>query len=251
MTLARVRMALRRALVSLLALAAAYVALLVFPAPLFAHARAGRFVTVHADAPIPASADAVIADAEARVERSALFVPGVTHDVYVCQSLWRWRLVSNRAVGAGAIAMAPIGHAVFTRPAHFDIDRLVGPSGRETPGERTLAYYLAHEITHTLTADRMGVAYFDLPAWVREGYADYVGRGPTFDYEATRARLLAGERALDPSASGLYLRYILLVSHLIDREGWPVEALLARPPDRAALEARVREGRIAPYRAAP
>ncbi len=240
-----------RALVSVIALAAAYVALLVFPSPLFAHARTGRFLTVHADAPIPASADAVIADAEARVERSALFVPGASHDVYVCQSSWRWRLVSNRAFGSGAFAMAPIGRSVFTRPAHFDRDRLVGPSGHETPGERTLAYFLAHEITHTLTADRMGLAFFELPAWVREGYADYVGRGPAFDYEGTRALLLAGDRTLDPAASGLYLRYVLLVAHLLDREGWPVEALLARPPARVVLEARVREGRISPYEPAP
>lgn len=121
---------------------------------------------------------------------------------------------------------------------------MTGPSGREATGERTLGYFLAHEVTHTLTADALGPrAYLALPAWVREGYADYVARGATFDYEAERARWLAGDPDLDPRASGLYLRYVLLVAHLIDREGWSPEQVLRAPPGRDALEQRVREGR--------
>jgi hypothetical protein len=35
----------------------------------------------------------------------------------------------------------------------------------------------SHEITHTLTAQAAGwVDYYRLPQWVREGYADYVGK---------------------------------------------------------------------------
>jgi hypothetical protein len=145
------------------------------------------------------------------------------------------------------MAMAPVGRAVFTRPAHFEHDRMVGPHGTETPNERTLAYFFAHEVTHTLTADFLGaLPYRALPAWVREGYADYVARADTFDYEATRALFLAGDRTLDPARSGLYLRYVLLVAHLLDREHWTPEALLRSPPDRAALETRIREDRVDP-----
>jgi hypothetical protein len=238
---------LRRAFLFLLASAVAYLGLIVFPDPLFAYAREGEFVVVHADEPIPAAADRVIADTEQRVQRSPLFVLGVTHDVYVCQSAWRWRLLSNGAFRSGAVAMAPIGRAIFTRPAHFDRDRMVGPSGREAMGERTLAYFFAHEVTHTLSADFVGaLPYRSLPAWVREGYADYVARGASFDYDATRQQFLAGDPALDPSQSGLYLRYVLLVSHLLDREHWTPDALLHAPPDRAALEARIREDRVVP-----
>jgi len=245
--MARARRIVGRFFLGFLALALAYLGLLVFPDPLFAHARAGRFVTVHADAPIPSAADGVIADAEARVERSPLFVAGIQHHIYVCQSAWRWRVLSNGAFHSGAVAMAPFGRAIFTRPAHFERDRMVGPSGREATGERTLAYFFAHEITHTLTADFLGaIPYRSLPAWVREGYADYVARGDTFDYEANRALLLAGDPTLDPAQTGLYLRYALLITHLIDREGWSPEQLLQTVPDRAALEARVREGAIAP-----
>lgn len=225
----------------------AYLALLVFPDPLFAHARTGRFVVVHADAPIPASADAIVADTEARLQRSPLFVPGVTHHLYVCQTPWRWSLLSNSAFHSGAYAFGPFGRPVFTRPVHFERDRLVGPSGRESTGERTVAYFFSHEVTHTLTADFLGpLAYARLPSWAREGYADYVARGEGFDYEANRALWLGGDRTLDPNRSGLYLLYTLLVAHLIDREGWSPEQLLRDVPDRRALEARVRDGVVLP-----
>jgi hypothetical protein len=239
--------ALRRSVAGLFVLAVAYLGLLVFPDPLFAHVREGRSITIHADAPVPASADSVVQEAEARLARSPIFDVGRHHDVYVCQSAWRWRLLSPHAFGAGAYAFGPFARPIYTRPVHFDRDRLVGPSGREASGERTLAYFLAHEVTHTLTADFLGPrAFFALPAWVREGYADYVARADTFDYERTRERLLTGDRELDPRASGLYLRYALLVAHLIDREGWTAEQVLREAPDRDALEARVRSGSIAP-----
>lgn len=93
-----------RVLAFALALALAYLALLVFPDPLFAHVRRGRFLVMHADRPIPEAAERVIADAEERIARAAIFTPGVEHHVYVCQSAWRWRLLSTNAFGSGAYA---------------------------------------------------------------------------------------------------------------------------------------------------
>jgi hypothetical protein len=237
----RTRRIARRTIGGLALAAVAYLTLLVFPDPLFAHVREGASITLHADTPIPEAADAVVRDAEARLARSPLFDPEVHHDVYVCNALWRWRLLSPGAFGSGAYALGPFARPIYTRPAHFDRDRLVGPSGHEAAAERTLAYFLAHEVTHTLTADFLGPRdYHALPSWVREGYADYVARGDGFDYDATLARFRADERELDPRASGLYLRYVLLVAHLIDREGWSAEQVLRAPPDREALEARLR-----------
>ncbi len=131
---------------------------------------------------------------------------------------------------------------MFFRPARLDGDTMIGASGREAGGERTLGYYVAHEVTHTMTADRMGLAYYDLPVWVREGYADYVGRGETFDYARVRRQLLDGVRETDP-ASGHYLRYVLFVAHELDVRGTSVDALLRRPRPIDEVEADVRAGR--------
>jgi hypothetical protein len=95
-----------------------------------------------------------------------------------------------------------------------------------------------------MTADLLGArAYIALPAWVREGYADYVGRASDFDYEDARAALVGGIRSRLHPQAGFYLRDVLLVAHLLDREGWPVQALLRSPPDEKSVEERVRARR--------
>jgi hypothetical protein len=247
------RSARRRALrvvLGVVSLCIAYAGLLVTPGPFFRHAHAGTVISVHSDEAIPDAAGEIVRSAEARVSTSPLFALSrrEVHDVYVCQRRWRWELFSTHGKG-GAFA-TPLGPAVFTRSVHWTRNRLVGASGQESTGDRTIDYFLAHEVTHTLTEEYLGiVAMHRLPAWVREGYADYVGRGHTFDYRATREAFLRGDAELDPRASGLYLRYVLLVSHLLDREGWDVPSLLRHPPDRGALEQRIREDR--PERLAP
>jgi hypothetical protein len=222
----------------------AYVALLFAPAPLFRYAYAGMAVTLHSDAPLPPEAADVVRRVEAKLQRSPLLEAPIKHDVYLCNSGWRWWLLSGGNHRSAAIALlAPFGRGVITREAHLIGDRLVQASGAEAPDERTLDYYVAHEIAHTMTADFLGArAYLALPVWVREGYADYVGRASDFDYEDARAALVGGIRRRLHPQSGAYLRDVLLVAHLLDREGWPVQAMLRAPPDEKSVEERVRAG---------
>ena len=174
----------------------AYGALLFAPGPLFRYAHAATAVTVHSDAPLPTETAEVVRRTEGRVQRSPLFDAAIKHDVYFCNSSWRWWFLSSGNHKAAAIALlAPFGRAVITREAHVVSDRLVQASGKEGPNERTLDYFIAHEITHTMTADFLGArSYLALPVWVREGYADYVGRASDFDYEDARAALVGGTR---------------------------------------------------------
>jgi hypothetical protein len=241
----RSRRAIRRIVAVLSLTAIAYVALLLAPGPLFRYAYAGTAVVLHSDEPLPPEAGEVIWRSEDSLRRSPLFDPTRIHDVYICNAKWRWDLLSTGNKRSGAIALlAPIGRAVITREAHVTRNRVVQASGQEAPNERTLDYYVAHEVTHTMTADFLGPWRFRaLPVWVREGYADYVGRGAGFDYDDARAALLGDVRKHSPPQSGSYLRYTLLVAHLLDREGWTVAELLRNPPESTAVEERVRAGR--------
>jgi len=248
----RVRSALGRTVALSALTLGVYVALLFAPGPLFRYAYAGTVVTLHSDRPLPPEASGVTGRVEAKLQRSPLFEPSRMHDVYVCNSEWRWWLLSSGDRRSAAIALLA-GHggsAVITREARLATNRLLQASGLEGLGERTLDYYLAHEITHEMTAEFLGPkVYRALPAWVREGYADYVGRGTSFDYEDARAALTgdaAGRRS--PAQTGFYLRDALLVAHLLDREGWSVPDLLRAAPVKAATEDRVRAGLVAPRR---
>ena len=79
-----------------------------------------------------------------------------------------------------------------------------------------------------------------MPQWVREGYADYVGKGRSFDYAEARRAFLAGAPEMDFKRSGLYQSFHLFVAHLLDHRHWTVERLLQGPPPLAEVAASVR-----------
>ena len=106
--------------------------------------------------------------------------------------------------------------------------------------DRPLSYFIAHEVTHGLISRFLGLAYWRIPVWKNEGYADYVGKGGDFDFQKNLALFKKGDPALDPRASGLYLRYHLLVAELLDRRKLSVEEMLRENFDREQLEADLR-----------
>ena len=74
---------------------------------------------------------------------------------------------------------------------------------------------------------------------MREGYADYIGKGTAFNYEQARRNFLAGQPQMDYKKSGLYLRFNLLVSYLLDHRGWSLDKLLKQAPPQQDVEAAV------------
>jgi hypothetical protein len=68
---------------------------------------------------------------------------------------------------------------VFLRHADLRQNRLRRGDILTVPPPRTLSYYLIHEITHLMVAERVGaLRIVRMPRWVNEGFADYVALGP-------------------------------------------------------------------------
>jgi len=154
--------------------------------------------------------------------------------VFVANAEWRRRLVYLWNYGAAGVNYYPLRN-VFVRRSDIDADRVLRDAG-PVPPPRTLGYYAAHEIGHSLIGERIGaLANQRLPVWIREGVADYIGFGGEVDIDALTRALLASEPEMDPKRSGLYARYRLLVAHFLQREGWTIDALLASrlPQDEA------------------
>jgi hypothetical protein len=228
-----------------LALAAAFVAYCVVvarPQLLFGFdTRAGN-VVLHARAPIGADGQSIAAEALRRVSRSPFYEAGATYDVFLCDTpaLFAFFAPVNRNVGG--IADVYLTRHVFLRPSRLDRNRLIGPSGAEASGDRTLTYFVAHDVTHIMTARRLGRrAYFGLETWQVEGYADYVGKGGAFNFATVLRGFKGRARDLDPKQSGLYLRYHLLVAHMLDNKGMDVEALMSKGLPAAPIEAELEQ----------
>ena len=218
-----------------------YLLLLVHPQPLFAFSARDAAIVLHAREPLPAEVQGVLADARRRLEASPFYDPSATYDAFLCDDVRTFTAFTLWNRGAGAVSQWDLTGNIFLRPSHVERNRLIGRSGNETPGERTLSYFIAHEVTHTMLARRIGrLRYARLQRWQVEGYAEYVGKAGEFDFEKTLAAFRAGTRELDPKRSGLYLRYHLLVAYLLDHEGMTPEALLAAPIEKTEVEARLR-----------
>jgi hypothetical protein len=223
----------------------AYAVLRCFPQPLFPYAAQDDHLVLHSDRPFSeTAAQDVLRRVNQKLARSPLYVKEREHNIYICNSPWRRLLFFNKNYRVAGVAPYPFTSNVFLREARIEENRLISPSGKPIPGVRTLDYFAAHEVAHQLTGEALGpLRFLRLPQWVREGYADYVGKGGAFDYAEEREAFLAGAAEMDWSRSGLYREFHLLVAHALDGQGVDVMQLLLQPPSQTDMEAAVRSER--------
>jgi hypothetical protein len=211
----------------------------IWPEATFPYAAIHGTLQVHSRSPLPAAAVGVLAEAERKLQRSPLYDPDHLAQVFVCDGDWRWLLYTGLNHRSAAVARIPWPADVIARGVDFTEDLYLQASGDFAPADRPAHAMLAHELTHVLVARHLGwVQSWRLPAWVREGYADYVGRGSDFDYDDARAAFVG--HTPSASQSGQYLYYTLFISHVLEHWGWPLERLLTAPPPRAEVEAALR-----------
>ena len=210
------------------ALAGTAVAALIHPQPLFPyHAEYGR-LSLYSDRPFDAGrANQFLADVERRLARSSLNDDNA-HRIFTVSSEWRRRVLFLWNAGAAGVNYYPLTRNVFMARVNIDGDRVMTSTGEQKPPPRTLGYYAAHEIAHTLIKEQLTpLQQLKLPRWINEGLADDIGFSEEADIEGLVQRLQAGDPDLDPARSGYYDRYRLLVSYVMKRKGWVPAELVA------------------------
>jgi len=228
----------RRLGLTLVAVAAAWLALALHPQPLFASSAQRGNVVLHMRGPLPPQAGPLLDEVVRRVSRSPLYDPARVHHVFLCDTPALFTLFTLWDRKVGGVAQITLVGNIFIRPTNLVSGRVIGPSGDEKLGERTLAYFIAHEVTHVMTGDRVGRwGYHRLAAVQAEGYADYVAFDRPVDLAARRRALIADAPEMSPRRSGLYQRYETLVAYLLERRGLTVDQLLAKRIDQRQLEA--------------
>lgn len=222
-------------------LAAGYLLLLCFPQPLFANKASSANLTLYCDEPIPGEVQGVLEDAQRRLDRCPLYAGHLPQNIFLCNRDWRFKLLANKNSGAGGLVYFFASGNIFLRKSDITHNVLFRRDGRTPSGkDRPLSYFIAHEITHNLTTRFLGPwAQCRLPVWKREGYADYVGKGGDFDFQKNLELFRKGDKALDPHASGLYLRYHLMVAELLDRRKMTAGEMLRNDVDSKILEAEL------------
>lgn len=227
-----------RVTIAVVSAVSGYVGLVAHPQPLFAQSLQRRNIVLHARQPLPAQTATLLDDVLRRLERSPLYDPRREQHVFLCDTKALFALFTLHQWRSGGVANTWLNGNVFIRPSSIERGRVIGHSGAEKGGQRTLAYYVAHEVTHAMTADHIGrLAYARLAAFQVEGYADYVAFAEPVDVQRGRRNLLARTRDMNPALSGHYDRYRLLVGYLLQARGMSVSELLAERRERTEVEA--------------
>lgn len=226
--------ALRRAILwtsaALGAVALAVGALIVWPDPLFAFSLDAGKIVIASDRPIDAAGgERVLRDCEALLAQPPLKAESRQYRVYVTNDDWRHRLLFlMRTQPLGLTYYYGFGASAFLSGANFETGRIVHWR-YVAPSPRTLAYFCAHELTHVVTGEHVGVvAFYRMPEWVREGIADYAAFRPHQSFEQLHIAL--GDRPVDNrmmQTYGSYPRYRLLVTYFLEKKNWSVDRLLA------------------------
>jgi hypothetical protein len=217
-------------------IAAAYLLLLCFPQVLFAHELSYRNLTIYSREPL----DKSITDVLDRVE-SRLAASGINGDVkpriFLTNGFDAYALLSfyvgSNSFGKSYAAL-PTDN-VFINKADTAKDLVF----RSTPAnnERSLSGVIAHEITHLWMRKRFGYwRNIAIPAWKKEGYAEYVAGGSTLDYETGLRMWKVNPR---DGTSYQYFKYSMLVRYLLEHDKLGVDALVDRDFDLPSLEERV------------
>ena len=219
------------------ALTGTAVAALTHPQPLFPyHAAHGR-LTLYSDRPFDrARADEVLADVERRLSRSSVN-DNNAHRIFVSNSEWRRRLLFLWNTGAAGVNYYPLTRNVFVARGDIDRDVVATSSGAPKPPPRTLGYYAAHEIAHTLIKEQLTPSQqWKLPRWINEGLADDIAFADEADIGGLMARLQSDDPDLDPARSGHYDRYRLLVRYTMKLKGWTAAELMASALPQSEVE---------------
>jgi hypothetical protein len=208
-----------------LAVYAALFAVLAAPGAFFRHSGGGGLVTFHATSPLPPEAEALGEAVTAAFVASPLGLPDHAVDVWLVDEGWPVRVFFAGSPRASGLTY-PVASTrnVFLRHADLPANRL-RRGDMIVPPPRTLVYYLVHEITHLMVAERVGrLAIVRMPRWINEGFADYVALGPA--PPGMVERVLAGE-GLPATHFGTYGRERVCVTLALARLSGDLDALFA------------------------
>jgi hypothetical protein len=218
-------------------LAAAYVLLLCFPQVLFAHQITYKNFTVYSRQPLDQNVYAMLDKVEARLATSEVNNTQVKAKIFLTNSRQLYSALSlyldANSFGKG-FGILPTNN-VFINEA--DVSRDLVFRKAPTFNQRSLSEIVAHEVTHLLVREKFGyVKNVTMPAWKKEGYAEYVSGGTTLDY-ATGANMWKANPQNDRGYQ--YFKYYMLVKYLMDHDKLTVNDLFTRDFNRADLEAKV------------
>jgi hypothetical protein len=225
---------------TLLTLILLYFALLFYPNPLFAYHVNYHHCAVYSDQPIDGNIKNIIDDVTLRLSKSELYDSGIHFQIFICNEQWRFMLLNQGNKKSTGITETHLTRHIYFRQCDIANNKIIPRAGAKfTYTDRPLAYYFAHEMTHVLQSHYTGrFSLKKTPAWLQEGYADYIGKSGNFDFDENLKLLRQNAPELDPK-QGLYSYYQLLVTYLLDKKKLSIKSLYQNIPKENEIKNKI------------
>lgn len=208
----------------------AYLAMLLHPNWAFAYSHNYKNVTIYSDKIVERDVEVRIDAALDRLRHSELFDSSMHFNIFFCHNPYRLGFFARNSK-VGGVVNGIVSENVFIREADFVTDKIVPPGTWLMDEEnRSLTYFLAHEMTHAMQARHHRFMRLTHPTYLMEGYADYIAKGVSFDYEEAITDYKSGH-AFYTEDSPLYNRQHLAIAYLIEKERLTYKEIMTAPPN--------------------
>ena len=206
---------------------AIYLITLCFPEPFFKNKAVFGNITVYSDEDIPVEMNEIIKMVTSKLKKSVIYKEDIKPKIFISNNPWRWIYFSNINYKAAGLAYVRIDN-IFLRKADIKSNRLYGNSGKVAEGDRTLDYFLAHEITHLLEFKSMPWYKYSLKEnWIQEGYSEYIGHDSQNYEKALQYYLEVPETA----GAKRYTKLRTMVTYLLEKEKIDISDIWSKTND--------------------
>lgn len=210
--------------------------LLIFPQPFFHFSHTTKNLHLYSDAPLTASEKAQVEDLAQLLSRETMNIPSINHRIFLSNSSRRYAFYGflvNKNSNSQGFNVEPTGNIFINKPFIDGIRRQYGPAYSYTLLEGDLSHIIAHEIVHTLVTKKLGFwKSRALPAWKKEGYAEYLAAKLRSSDELSfnfRDRYAHFQRFSPDTISPVRLHYLesqLLLHYLMEIERMDFDSVM-------------------------
>lgn len=204
-----------------------YILLVLYPSPLFAHSFEKSNLKIYSTQPIPHNeASKLIDEIQSRVQSSCIFNDSLMVQVYLCNSQTLYALFSPLSKDSFGIT-SPFTRKIFI--AQADLKANTSTAFREDHRQRSFVGVATHEVGHVMINHYKGILKaFRLPAWINEGYCEYLANESSYDEKTGDEMLLLGID--DSTMSFAYYTYRRMIEYCLDHAGMDLRDLFSNPP---------------------
>lgn len=229
----------KKVLFLLISLALVYIAILLYPSPFFSHKLEVFGQVVYSDQEIPKEMLGILDDVRERIKKSEFYTKEEKYKIFICNDSWRLFLFTRSTKIGGAVNF--FSPNIFIRKSNIEQNKIITQTEIYTPKERPLSYFIAHEIIHVMQQKVSPLLLITKPTYIVEGYADYIAKAPNFDYDRYLNDYKTNTHFMNPSKSGMYNKYHLLIAFLMDKKGMTYHEILQKSFSMQTVEAMMED----------